>query len=75
MTAPCYIALYGGFLVVEAYDAPPGASITKCYTVSDCRSATPYPTFAAANAVAKWAANYLYPPDLRYFALLTMAHP
>lgn len=68
---PYLIAVYGGFVVVESYPAPDNErTITKVYTVADARSATAYPDFASADAAAKWAVNTLYPPDLRYFALL-----
>lgn len=73
MSAPYYVALHGGFLVVEGYDTPTGWR-EKAYTVSDCRLATPYPSFEKADAVAKWATGHLYPPDLRYFALLQVAN-
>jgi hypothetical protein len=69
VSAPYYIALYGGFLVVEDY-ATPGGNRTKVYTVANSRLATPFDTFEQADGAAKWAANTLYPPDLRYFAIL-----
>lgn len=73
MTKPYYVAVYGGFLVIESYDAPDMRRITKAYTISDARSATPWHDFDAADAAAKWAVNQLYPPDLRYFAILQPA--
>lgn len=73
MSAPYYIAVYGGFLVVERYPDDVGRDITKVYTVPNVRHATPWPDFGAADAAAKWAVGQLYPPDLRYFAILTGA--
>jgi hypothetical protein len=69
MAGPFTLAMYGGFLVVETYDVP-GGNRTKVYTVPNVRLATVYDTFEAADAAAKWAANHLYPPDLRYYAIL-----
>lgn len=69
MSAPYYVALYGGFLVIESY-ATPGGDRTKTYTVADARLAQPFATYEQADATAKWAVNQLYPPDLRYFAIL-----
>jgi hypothetical protein len=69
MTAPYYIAGYGGFIVVESYPGPSG-NIDKLYTVPNVRLATPFPSYEQADAAAKWAINKLYPPDLRYFAIL-----
>lgn len=72
MSTIVYVALYGGFLVVEHY--PAGArQATKAYTVPDARLATPFMGVDQADACAKWASHQLYPPDLRYFALLTPA--
>lgn len=72
--APYYVAVFGGFLVVETYATPDdeggSRSRTKAYTIADVRSATQWPTFESADATAKWAVNHLYPPDLRYFAVL-----
>lgn len=74
MKAPYYIAVYGGFLVVEKYPGPVGRpEVSKMYTVGDVRLATPWHDFASADAAAKWAVGQLYPPDLRYFALLAAA--
>jgi hypothetical protein len=69
MSAPYYVALYGGFLVIESYDTVDSVR-TKAYTVADVRLAEPFDTFDQADAAAKWAVNKLYPPDLRYFAIL-----
>jgi hypothetical protein len=70
VSAPYYVALYGGFLVIESYDSLDGPR-TKTYTMTDVRLATPYDTFEKADSAAKWAVGHLYPPDLRYFAILT----
>lgn len=72
MNPPYYVAVYGGFLAVEAYDTPAGERI-KVFTEQNVRLASPFDTFAKADAAAKWAVGHLYPPDLRYFALLTVA--
>lgn len=66
---PFYIAVHGGFLIIERYATPHGQQ-TKVYTVGDVRLATPFDSFEQADANAKWAVGQLYPPDLRYFALL-----
>lgn len=70
MKPPFYIALYGGFLCVEHYSGLDNRRITKAYTVADVRLATPWDTFEQADLTAKWAVKQLYPPDLRYFAIL-----
>lgn len=75
MSAPYYVAVYGGFLVVEYYNGPLKQDgyherLCKAYTIADVRSATPWNGFELADAAAKWAVNHLYPPDLRYFAIL-----
>lgn len=74
---PYYVAVFGGFLVIEYYDGTPRDGqpmrICKTYTIADVRSATTWHTFEAADAAAKWAVTHLYPPDLRYFALLQVA--
>lgn len=75
---PFYVACYGGFLCVERYYPAPGAkgrtdqdgTITKTYTVADVRLATSWTDFEDADAMAKWAMGRMYPPDLRYFAIL-----
>lgn len=75
---PFYVALYGGFLCVETYTPLPNTArrtdadgnISKYYTVADVRMATPWPSFEDADAAAKWATGLLYPPDLRYSAVL-----
>lgn len=66
---PYYVAVYGGFLVIESYDTPHGER-TKTYTVPNVRLASPFPQYLDADAAAKWAVGQLYPPDLRYFAIL-----
>lgn len=71
--APYFIAVYGGFLVVESYPDHDDKIHTKVYTVANVRHATPWPNFEAADGAAKWAVGTLYPPDLRYFGILTMA--
>jgi hypothetical protein len=73
MSAPYYVAVYGGFLVIETYPDGAGRTITKVYTVPNVRHATPWPNFLIADSTAKWAVGQLYPPDLRYFAILTGA--
>lgn len=74
MSAPYYVALYGGFLVVERYRTDDNRTITKAFTDTNVRLASPFATFDEADATAKWAANQLYPPDIRYFAILEVAH-
>jgi hypothetical protein len=64
-----YVALYGGFLAVEEYAGPRGM-IRRMYTMADARLATPFDSFDEADAAGKAAAQYLYPNDLRYFAVL-----
>jgi len=74
MTAPYYVACFGGFLVVENYKIPyQDAPMQKVYTAPDPRVATTWQSFEQADATAKWAVNKLYPPDLRYFALFQVA--
>jgi hypothetical protein len=78
VSAPYYVAVCGGFLVVEYYGSAVAKNgkrerICKSYTIADVRSATTWPTFELADAVAKWAVAHLYPPDLRYFAVLQVA--
>lgn len=73
MSAPYYIAVYGGFLVVEHYPGPDQRPVTKVYTVANVRHASPWASFERADATAKWAVGQLYPPDLRYFAILAPA--
>lgn len=73
MSAPYYVAVYGGFLVIEHYDTPHGR-LTKTYTIANVRCATQWDDFKTADLAAKYAVNHLYPPDLRYFALLAVAH-
>jgi hypothetical protein len=70
VSGPFYANLYGGFLVVEEYAGPDMRKVTKTYTVPDVRLATPWPSFADADRRAKQSASQLYPPDLRYFAIL-----
>lgn len=70
MSAPYYVAVYGGFLVIERYQTHANGVRTKAYTVADCREAEPFNTFDQADSAAKWAVMHLYPPDLRYFAIL-----
>lgn len=70
VTAPYYIACYGGFLCIENYWDNNDNRQSKAYTVGDVRVATPWDDFEAADAAAKWAVTRLYPPDLRYFAIL-----
>lgn len=72
MSGIYYVAVYGGFLVTEFYDTSVGPK-AKAYTVADPRLATPFPTFDQADRTAKWATHRLYPPDLRYFAILVPA--
>jgi hypothetical protein len=72
MSAPYYVALYGGFLVVERYLAD-NRTITKAFTDTNVRLASQFDTFDEADATAKWAVNQLYPPDIRYFAILEVA--
>lgn len=71
--APYFIAVYGGFLVVESYEDNDQKLRTKVYTVSNFRHATPWPNFESADGAAKWAVATLYPPDLRYFGILSPA--
>lgn len=75
MSAPYYVAVYGGFLVVESYPVagPRERNVTKVYTVGNMRHATPWDSFAAADLAAKQSVGFLYPPDLRYFAILVAA--
>lgn len=74
MAAPYYVAVYSGFVVIERYDTPQKGEVTKCFTTPDCRSASTFQTFDDADAAAKWAVAHMYPPDLRYFAVLEVAH-
>lgn len=75
---PFYVACYGGFLCVERYLPPVGSKartdqdgyVTKTYTVPDVRLASTWSDFETADDAAKWAVGLLYPPDLRYFAVL-----
>lgn len=69
MSGPYYVAAYGGFLVSEEYDTLDGRQ-QKLYTVCNVRLAKPFDSFEKADAFAKWAVHRLYPPDLRYFAIL-----
>jgi hypothetical protein len=66
---PYYIAVYGGFVVLE--NVPNGYQ--RLYTAPNIRLATPFSTFENADATAKFAVQRLYPPDLQYFALLQVA--
>jgi hypothetical protein len=64
-----YVAVYGGFVVMDEYRA--GDILRqKIYTVPDARLATPFASFEAADSAGKHAVARLYPPDLRYFAIL-----
>lgn len=76
MTPPYYVALYGGFLVAESYFvAGRKEDVTRMYTVADVRQADTWDTFAEADTMAKLAVEHLYPPDLRYFAILAVPRP
>jgi hypothetical protein len=73
MTAPYYVALYGGFLVAEEYSVPGKGTEIRRFTVPDARQADTWDTFGQADKAAKIAVDQLYPPDLRYFAILNVA--
>jgi hypothetical protein len=73
MTPPYYVAVYGGFLVAESfYVAGRDEEVTRMYTVTDVRQADTWDTFEQADTIAKIAVEHLYPPDLRYFAVLVV---
>lgn len=69
MTAPYYVAMYGGFLVLDEYSTD-GGLVQKLYTVADVRLASPFDTYLHADSCAKWAVGKLYPPGRRYFAIM-----
>jgi hypothetical protein len=75
MTGPFYVAVYGGFLVAEEYKAGNRqGKAMRIYTIADVRQADTWDTFAEADNIAKLAVEHLYPPDLRYFAVLVVPH-
>lgn len=65
---PYYVGTYGGYLAIE--DADDGR--VRTYMVADVRLASPFDSFAQADAAAKLAVE-VYPPDLAYFAIFTVA--
>lgn len=73
MPAPYYVNVYSGFLVVESYKTSQNGQVTKCFTTPDCRSASTFDSWDDADRTAKWAVGLMFPPDLRYFALLEVA--
>ena len=70
MKAPFYVAAYGGFLVVERYRDNDGAERVKVFTEPNVRMASVFDSFDEADSTAKWAIGRMYPPDIRYFAIL-----
>lgn len=68
-TPPYYVAVYGGFLVVDEFGH---AKRVRSYTTPDPREADSWQTFAETDQIAKWAVARMYPPELQYFAIFTI---
>ena len=69
MSGLFYVAMCTGFLVIETRRTPTGER-TRAFTVPNPRVATPFDSFHQADAAGKWAGGYLYPPSVRYYAVL-----